>query len=365
MNEISTTDIHELEARERKAVVQVMLSLVIACVFLDTGFFIFYYVTDAIIRYTVMEYIIVRVLAPFSVNLLSYLVAVIVNEKCDVSEKTRTYVCCFSLLTIAGSMAFFHSFFLALLCGPALCMTFSTIFHDRSLMVFELLYCLLILFFAGLWIVAERPEDAYYYIQQIFVAMCITLLFSLVCFSMEAYSNSVVAVVRTSNTMQEEYKERLDVDFLTGVFSRSYFQAEAVKMLERATAENPVTFAVIDIDNFKSVNDTYGHENGDEVLVTLGKLMKDYNSYKCLTGRYGGEEFVFIFEGDDAKTHRRTLEEIRECFSLQHYSFMDRTVTFSCGMITIYQPENFESVFAKADQNLYISKGKGKNCVTA
>ncbi len=358
-------EVRELEERERALVVRSMLLLVIACVFIDICFFVFYYLTHNAQAADPVQYVLLRIVSPFTLNLLSFLVARLVNSNEKATDQAKTYVCCFALLTIAGSMSFFHSYFVVLLCAPALCMTFSTVFHDRKLMVLELIYCLILIYGSSHFIMLENPDKTDYYTEQMVVAICMTLLFTIVAFAMEAYSSSVVLVLQKSNTKQEEYKEQLDVDWLTGVFSRSYFQTQADRMLKRCRGDNPVTFAVIDIDDFKSVNDTYGHENGDEVLVNLGRLIKEYNSDKCYTGRYGGEEFVFVFEGDDARTHRRILEEIRERFSLQHYKFMEKSVTFSCGMITVYQPEKFENVFAKADQNLYISKGKGKNCVTA
>ncbi|MCR4587001.1 MAG: GGDEF domain-containing protein [Lachnospiraceae bacterium] len=359
-----TAEIRELEAKERKTILKAMFYIVLSCLCIDIMFFLYYNFTDSFVLDHPMRYMLLRVISPFVVNVAVYAAAVLINRSSGYGDKVKTYMCCFALMTIAGSMGFFHNYFIVLLCAPALCMAFSTVFHDRKLMFYEIGYILVLLAATALFMYFEYPDQRPYYMQQVIVAGCMSGLFSIVAFSMEYYSYAMVEVLRKSNTITEEYKEQLDVDWLTGVYSRSYFQAEASKILRRATEENPVSFAVIDIDNFKTVNDTYGHENGDEVLVTLGSLIKQYNSYRCYTGRYGGEEFVFIFEGDDAEAIRRTLNEIRECFSMQRYSFMEQRVTFSCGVITIYQPESFEDVFAKADQNLYISKGKGKNCVT-
>ena len=124
-----------------------------------------------------------------------------------------------------------------------------------------------------------------------------------------------------------------------------------------------VCVAVIDIDNFKTVNDTYGHSVGDIVLVTLADMLKNISSKRILTARYGGEEFSVIFKDMTTFESYTIIENLRKEFSEVKFPQMNnKSVTFSCGLTGDY-PNTLSNVefFNEADQALYYAKSNGKN----
>jgi diguanylate cyclase (GGDEF)-like protein len=123
---------------------------------------------------------------------------------------------------------------------------------------------------------------------------------------------------------------------------------------------NDVSFIMMDIDNFKRVNDTYGHDKGDEVLKRLGILLKLMHNHKNRAFRYGGEEFVMIIYDNDPTMALRIAENIRRDFQWQKWDFMDG-VTISLGVST---GRLSQATLVEADKNLYYSKEHGKNAVT-
>ena len=146
-------------------------------------------------------------------------------------------------------------------------------------------------------------------------------------------------------------------DPLTGVGNRrkmNYY------ILPGLISSRKVSFIMMDIDNFKRVNDTYGHDKGDVVLKRLGVLLKLMHNHKNKAFRYGGEEFVMIVYDSDPSMALRIAENIRRDFQWQKWDFMDG-VTISLGVAT---GRLSKETLIEADNNLYYSKEHGKNAVT-
>lgn len=137
---------------------------------------------------------------------------------------------------------------------------------------------------------------------------------------------------------------------------------------ENARAERlkaPLAFVMIDIDRFKSVNDTYGHPTGDRVLKNLARLLQQRLRQTDIIGRYGGEEFAIILIGADAPNALRLMNEIRERFGQlrQQADNAEFYVTFSCGIADIKDFESPGAMSDAADKALYHAKRSGRNRV--
>ncbi len=120
--------------------------------------------------------------------------------------------------------------------------------------------------------------------------------------------------------------------------------------------------AMIDIDNFKSVNDTYGHQIGDKVLVEIAQIIKNNLRETDIAGRWGGEEFLLIMPETDEDGFRKVIETIRELIEVYDFSIIgNKTASFG---ITMYEKgDTLESLIKKADDALYQAKRDGKNKV--
>jgi diguanylate cyclase (GGDEF)-like protein len=125
-----------------------------------------------------------------------------------------------------------------------------------------------------------------------------------------------------------------------------------------------IIIAVIDLDDFKLVNDTYGHIKGDQVLITLADVLKRNLPKNANAFRYGGEEFVLLFTKHQLNKVVEIVEAMRLEFSQCTFDFFEdtRNITFSGG-IAEYTDISWSTseFFEKADQALYLAKGEGKN----
>ncbi len=146
-------------------------------------------------------------------------------------------------------------------------------------------------------------------------------------------------------------------DALTGVLSRGAFDDDLAKTIKRNT---PYGIIMIDIDDFKKVNDTYGHQTGDIVLKELGKILVSFKNSQITPYRYGGEEFVVIVYANALSTINLIGENIRKVFSIVDWDFAP--VTLSVGIAV--SDDDFATTLKRADENLYISKTTGKNKTT-
>jgi len=158
------------------------------------------------------------------------------------------------------------------------------------------------------------------------------------------------------------------VDALSGVYNRRAFAEAADVILRQAEAvARPVAVALIDVDHFKRINDSLGHEAGDRVIQRVSELLRNALRGADLVGRIGGDEFVILLElPDEAATQvlRRILETVRGSAIAVHAQ-QPVQVTLSVGVATSLGPGAYamEELMAAADAALYVAKDRGRNQV--
>ncbi len=138
--------------------------------------------------------------------------------------------------------------------------------------------------------------------------------------------------------------------------------------MARAERENtPVTIVIMDMDNFKQFNDSYGHKCGDVILQAITKFLIDHSRRGDVVCRYGGEEFVILMPNASLETGFERAEMWRQDFSesVIEYEDMKLSATFSAGVATFPQHGTTgDAILQAADSALYKSKDAGKNKVT-
>ncbi len=347
----------------RKTVIKITRIIVWSELIVDILFFIFFYFTDGLTR-SIPSYLINKIMLPFVVNMTTFLIFKKYNDNKDHSMLNKNVVCAFALTTIAGSAGVFHSYYVPLWLTPSLVMLFCTIFHSDRLQRWLLIYDYILVIMGCALVCWENPYDTSYYIQNAVVVIIVATLFNMLASVMNKYNQEMVGLTRNFHDKQMEYKEKLETDFLTKLFSREYVEKEAEEALSFCSEDNPCSIAMIDLDRFKNINDTFGHENGDKVLETFGKVIADYMNDFLIAGRFGGEEFVLVFEGGDFDSHVMVLEDIRERFSRQIYDFTDQKITLSGGIRYCGEPVPYQEALKDADEALYVSKKEGRNRIT-
>jgi diguanylate cyclase (GGDEF)-like protein len=155
-------------------------------------------------------------------------------------------------------------------------------------------------------------------------------------------------------------------DSLTGLLNHTTIKDHLEREVARAKREKtPLAFAMVDIDHFKRVNDTYGHSVGDRVIKSLSRLLQQRLRETDVVGRYGGEEFAVIMSNTDGHAAMKVLDEIREAFSRLNHMAAGKEffVTFSCGIAEVALFGDAIKLGDAADKALYEAKHAGRNCV--
>lgn len=161
-------------------------------------------------------------------------------------------------------------------------------------------------------------------------------------------------------------RARMMQDSLTGLLHHAAIKARLEAEVARAGRhQTALAFAIIDIDHFKNINDTYGHPVGDRVIKSLSELFQNRLRQSTVLGRYGGEEFAIIFENCTAADAVKILEDLRkDCAKLEQWSDQGTfQVTFSAGVAACLTGMDAAQLIKAADQNLYAAKHNGRNQV--
>ncbi len=158
-------------------------------------------------------------------------------------------------------------------------------------------------------------------------------------------------------------------DGLTKAFNKRYFTDRLESEFTFSTRHmTPLTLVLFDIDHFKNVNDTFGHQAGDHVLTELSNMMAASLRAEDIFARYGGEEFAIVCRGSDSIQGQIVAERLRKAVETNHFMCEEKRipVTISLGLATLPDPAIADSseLIRAADEALYKSKKTGRNRVT-
>lgn len=178
----------------------------------------------------------------------------------------------------------------------------------------------------------------------------------------------IIELNREIAAKSRKLEEAAQTDPLTGLPNRRALEEWADKQLLGATRHNYHLWVVAaDIDSFKTVNDTYGHEAGDAVLRAFADQLRERTRGSDICGRLGGDEFLWVMTHVNAEGIELTVNRIRERFAALSFPFAGKSVkvttSFGAAGIQGKGVHDFRSLLRQADQMLYKAKGSGRNCV--
>ena len=205
--------------------------------------------------------------------------------------------------------------------------------------------------------IAEQKKEKQIFILSLVIIFIIAILLL------------IIAIIFISKyKMKQKYSTELEkiakTDPLTQLPNRravlEHINYEIVRFNRNA---EPFTIAISDIDNFKAVNDTHGHDAGDKVLITLSDLMKKTIRKQDICARWGGEEFLFLFPGTDIKGGKTISEKIRMKIEKENIDYKGSliSITMTFGICTFSEALTIDECITKADKALYEGKKLGKN----
>lgn len=173
-------------------------------------------------------------------------------------------------------------------------------------------------------------------------------------------SMEVTSQLRAWVHVGEEYRHQANMDDATGLLNKSAFKNETIRIISKKT-NNYQSLFVIDVDDFKTVNDRYGHLQGDEVLKLIATVLKTHFRATDLIGRFGGDEFVVLMtEMNQKEMVAQKAKEVMEDLSQKCKSQLNIPVSVSIGITFFKEKDSFDTMFQRGDKGLYKAKNTGK-----
>lgn len=170
-------------------------------------------------------------------------------------------------------------------------------------------------------------------------------------------------MIRDLESKNEELQHMAVTDGLTKVYNRRYAMGRLKEEIERAHRYNhALSIVMIDLDNFKLVNDCYGHQVGDDVLVKTTRACYDLLRSSDVLSRFGGEEFMIILPESNYEEAMLAAEKIRAEIEALTFDQKDLKITISAGVNEL-KDQSLNNLIRIADENLYKAKNSGKNCI--
>lgn len=171
----------------------------------------------------------------------------------------------------------------------------------------------------------------------------------------------LVSVISEEKPKKSYYLSENAFDPGTGLLNKRAINEYAIEKIQSGT--EGLYLAIIDLDDFKKINDTFGHLYGDEVLAKVAEIIRSVMGSRGVAGRFGGDEFMIVFEGiDSEQTLRRILSTMERHAQWAYVDVEGVTVTLSIG-VSKYPEDGatYDELFQRADKSVYIAKAKGKN----
>ena len=301
-------------------------------------------------------------------NALIIIVGYVLVKQLVQNSKLLNYIPTVQLALICLVVASIHYNFSKTLCIFCIPFLITVIFNDKRMTWHvEILSCV----FLGIALLIRKnltvqPDEDVYFLAEAIVAFAILIATALICNVMIKFHEEKSKIIHQGYIRQLEMQEQLNKDQKTGLYGNTIFMNKLNKIVKLSETTNKETnkeiaLAIIDVDNFKQINYSYGHLKGDQVLLALAGLTKKRYKKNRFMARFGGEEFSIICMGSEVDHIYDLMENLRIEFENQRYDFMEDTITISIGISTWELGWTAEELFENADAAMYVAKANGKN----
>lgn len=309
------------------------------------------------------SYIAVRILVPTLLNFTTLIVTSFFLKSKKAKTDTKNFMVSLTFFTICSVVSIFHNYFQILMLSSCIPFYLCTIFGDIRILK-RLAVGTVFSFIIATITFAKEPLVGVPIYKIITIVCAMTFISCSYVFSWSIVNSQKDQLKYISNIYQRQTEliEELRIDPLTKLCNRKAFSETITRIVNCAkTTEIHPYIVMMDIDFFKKVNDKYGHISGDEVLMTLSNIMRNAVSARKAF-RYGGEEFVLLFENDTCERVVNVVEQIRKEFSQTRYDFApDESFTISAGISALTGTFNEKEWLENADKALYFAKENGRD----
>ena len=307
------------------------------------------------------KYIIIKIVVPSIINFVVLILGyfLVKMKKLPIVQKGIIPLCVITIISI-NFIIFHHQSPICIL-ALILPILLSVLYSDSELTKKTALICCLISILTAAILFYFNHSLGYNYILNLFIALEFLIGLTITSFLMASLEVKKNELLITSVKQRDYYYDKSIIDGLTKSYNHNSYIETINANIDKY---DDLILAIIDIDNFKSVNDTYGHSSGNIVLKSLAKILNKINSDEIYVSRYGGEEFVILFFNGSVDQAYKTIDKLRNKFSNIGFTELNNNnVTFSCGLAKKDKNSTPKSLFDKADEALYKAKNTGKNTI--
>ena len=301
------------------------------------------------------------VLIPTLINAALIFAVYKVHKNTKISERNKNAAMIVGLECIAFNISVVHCFWTVLPCCLCIPILLSPLFGDKRLVRQTTELGILFLILSIVQAYYYKPYDEWT-IHNGAITLIIMIISALIGKLFIRFETELIEAAKEQTKYREKLEQMLQTDQMTGLYNqKAFFEKldQAVSSVRKS--HMALVLAVIDIDNFKSVNDTYGHDCGKEVIIKLAELMLDGLDVYDTAYRCGGEEFAIIFFGKSMSSATKACDRLLSRFRSTKFSFTERQMSFSCGLSLYSEELSPEAFFSNADQAMYQAKRGGKN----
>ena len=301
---------------------------------------------------------------PSLVNFSAVFIGKLINDSPKISDKVKNYAVSIALFCIAACVECGHYVFSPVMVVPCVIIFITVIFGDYKITNTITIFSFITLLISGAIASVElRQNDS---------LLSIDILISLIILLSSWYSALILSkfvkerIVNIETYYEEKIYlvEQIKREPFTGLYNRRTLYNVIDKYIHSVNEKTESVYLVmLDIDNFKKVNDTYGHVKGDEVITCVANILKKATKVNGIAARYGGEEFALVLKNIEMNTVCEICNEVRQQIEKQRFDFQkeEEYITISGGIAKWVENWDATILFEKADIALYEAKRSGKN----
>ncbi len=351
---------NELLKKYSKSVMKLALVL-IALILVGELISVFYMNHSGLLEISLMEKLKRKFFVPGAIYLSVYIIGAILlkQKKLTITEKSIVPVAVVTILSIVFIVNNNRNSLCVLALILPIILAVLNAETEVEITKRNSAVCIIISTLITSILIFKNYSLGYEYVMNLIVALEFMIALILICAVLSSLERKRNDMLIASVKERDFYHNKAVIDGLTKSYNRASYTETLNAKFDKY---NNFVLAVVDIDKFKSINDTYGHANGDIVLKKLAKMLNKLNSDEVFVARYGGEEFVILFFGKTKEEAFKIIEKLKEKFiALKFKELNNKNVTFSCGIAAKEEKETKDSLFKRADDALYQAKQKGRN----
>lgn len=313
----------------------------------------------------VLEYIQKKMLLPVSIQavLIGNMYLVYKDKIGWLKGKRKEGFLCYSIFFVLVVCALANQYYLVLAVTPCVCLYLHSVYAEKREV--RQIYQISNLFVLVCTVLAFRNGDYKWdYLLMTFVcAIGMMYIIYSVAGLLSGFHAEQLEYLQESYKQQEELIRELQIDPMTGLYNKNNLLKKLNLITEKQNKNMGASYlAILDLDYFKKVNDTYGHVSGDTVICRLAELIKGYMNENTEGFRFGGEEFILIFSDSKEEEVLTVLREICRIMRESVFEFDEGLrITLSAGVSRYKAGMDYEMWLGQADEALYYVKNHGRN----